>query len=131
MKAGVNAPQFAILPPTPLVFSPSIAKRWPLMRLLFRLFPGLWLPAKLSEVGRGHKPKSVAKDVRTSARGLNRDCPHGVIHGFQVTSHKSEPVSRVRRLLSKDDWRAALLNETLELRPEVALIIEAFAGSDC
>jgi hypothetical protein len=130
INAGVNAPQFAICPPTPVVFSPNMKRMWDRIRFRFLLFPGWWLAAKLSDVGRGHKPKSVAKDVRTCARGLDRDCPHGEIHGFQITSHKSEPVSRVRRLFSKDDCRAALLDEALEFRPKVTLVVKALSRSN-
>jgi hypothetical protein len=63
---------------------------------------------------------------------LKWDCPHGVIQGFQITSHKSDPRRRVRRLLSKDDWRAALADERLEYGPEMAGVgepeLESSAG---
>jgi hypothetical protein len=59
---------------------------------------------------------------RTRARGLDRHEPHGVFQGFQVTSHKAEPLRSGRNLLSKDDCRAALLDEVLPERPEVPLV---------
>lgn len=74
-----------------------------------------------------HKPEAVSEMVRTRARGLDRDCPHGVVHGFQITSHKSEPVSSSRNLLSKDDWRASLGDKGTEDGPEVAIVGKAFA----
>ena len=65
----------------------------------------------------GHKPVPVSEMVRTRARGFDRHEPHGVFHGFQITSHKSEPVRRVRNLLSKDDCRFKLANEMKERGP--------------
>ena len=40
-----------------------------------------------------------------------------------------EPAEAVlaRNLLSKDDWRSALCDEPMELRPEVALVFDALA----
>jgi hypothetical protein len=34
-------------------------------------------------------------------------------------------------LFSKDDWRAALADEAVELRPEVPVVVEALALSGC
>jgi hypothetical protein len=51
--------------------------------------PSLWSRV----VGVGHEPISISEMVRTRARGFDRDCPHGVAQGFQITSHKSEPLS--------------------------------------
>jgi hypothetical protein len=69
-----------------------------------------------------HKPVSVSEMVRTRARGLDRHCPHGVSHFFQITSHKSEPCRRARNLLSKDRWRASLRDEVSEVRPQMPLV---------
>jgi hypothetical protein len=74
-----------------------------------------------------HKPESVPQVVRTRARGLDRHCPHGVFHGFQITSHKAEPFSRARNLLSKDDCRASLADEIEPDGPEVPFVGETFA----
>ena len=72
-----------------------------------------------------HKPIAIPKVVRTRARGLDRDTPHGVRQRLQVTSHKAEPVRRVCNLFAKEDWRAALRDEVSPIRPEVAAVIEA------
>jgi len=82
-------------------------------------FPASFCPflAGAFEVMVGHKPKAVSEMVSARARGFDRDCPHGVFQGFHVTAHVAEPFSRARNLLSKDDWRASLLDETVELRP--------------
>lgn len=73
----------------------------------------------------GHKPEPVSLVVRTRARGFDRDRPHGVIQGFQITSHKSEPCRRSRNLFSKDIWRTSLGDKASELGPEVAAVVEA------
>ena len=65
--------------------------------------------------------------VRTRARGFDRIAPHGVAHGFQITSHKSEPFRRARNLLSKHDCRSALPNKAEPYGPQVAFVGEAFA----
>ena len=75
----------------------------------------------------GHKPEPISLVVRTRARGFDRDCPHGVVQIFQITSHKSEPFSRARNLLSKDRCRSSLGDKESESRPEVAVVVEAFA----
>jgi len=64
--------------------------------------------------------------IRTRARGFDRDCPHGVVQGFQITSHKSEPVNSTRNLLSKDCWRASLGDKAKEDGPEVPVVGKAF-----
>ena len=69
-----------------------------------------------------HKPVSVAEVERTRARGFDRHEPHGVLQGFQVTSHKTEPCRCARNLLSKDDWRAALSDEPVPVGPEMPLV---------
>ena len=73
-----------------------------------------------------HKPEAISEVVRTRARGLDRDCPHGVAHGFQITSHKSEPLSSTRNLLSKDLCRASLGDKLSPDRPEMTVVGEAF-----
>ena len=54
--------------------------------------------------------------------------PNGVTFSFQVSLNKVEPAesNRCRNLLSKHDWRAALVNESLPYRPEVARVVKAF-----
>jgi hypothetical protein len=85
-------------------------------------------PASLARAV-GHKPVPVPEMVRTRARGFNRDCPHGVAQGFQITSHKSEPLSSGRNLLAKDCCRAALLDEPVPGRPKVPLVSKPAAAA--
>lgn len=59
--------------------------------------------ALLFAVSVGHKPISIPEMVRATARGFDRHCPHGVSQGLQITPHETEPVSRARNLLSKDN----------------------------
>lgn len=70
-------------------------------------------------VGVTHPVESVADMRSTDARRRKRDCPEGVTHGFQVSLYKVDPRLAVfaRNLFSKDDWRAALLDEVVEGGP--------------
>lgn len=91
--------------------------------------PGVSLWSRV--VGVTHPIYAVA-DVRgTDARSRERDSPEGIIHLFHFKLYKVEPVfsNFARNLLSKDDWRAALSNETLEVRPEVAVVVETGTGA--
>lgn len=62
---------------------------------------------------------------RPEARSAQISRPDGVARSFQVSRYKVEPTEAVlaRNLLSKDDWRAALLDEIIERGPEVPLVI--------
>lgn len=76
--------------------------------------------------GVGHPIKPVT-DVRgTDARSRERDRPEGVTQGLQVSVYKVDPRVCVlaRNLLSKNSCRAALCDEVLPVRPEVALVIK-------
>jgi hypothetical protein len=55
--------------------------------------------------------------------------PDGVARCFHVRLYSVEPSEAVlaRNLLSKDDWRAALGDEPMELGPEVTLVVEPLA----
>ena len=55
-----------------------------------------------------------------SSREINR--PDGIIFCFQVTENCVEPIKRMRNLFSKDNCRAALRDEAVELGPQVALV---------
>ncbi len=68
---------------------------------------------------------------RTDARSAQISSPEGVARAFQVNAYSVEPRQsvRARNLLSKDDWRAALLDEAEPLRPEVALVVDALASA--
>jgi len=63
------------------------------------------------------------------ARSRERDSPEGVAQGFHVSLYKLDPRLCVlaRNLLSKDDCRSALRDEALEVRPQVALVVESVA----
>jgi hypothetical protein len=81
-------------------------------------------PSAASGVGHPIKP---VPDVRsTDARRRERHRPEGVAHSFQVILYKVEPRPDIvaRNLLSNDDWRAALADEMMEVRPQVPLVIK-------
>jgi len=61
---------------------------------------------------------------RADARSAQIGGPDGISHRFQVSAYSGEPKAAIlaRNLLSKDDWRAALVNETPEGRPQVAFV---------
>jgi len=65
--------------------------------------------------------------TEAASRQISRPC--GVARSFQVSEYSVEPVEAVlaRNLLSKDDWRAALCDEPMEVRPEVPLVVEPLA----
>lgn len=72
----------------------------------------------------GH-PVHAVSDVRSAdARSRERDGPEGVAQSFQVSLYKVDPRPDVRacNLLTKDDWRAALLDEVVEGGPKVPLV---------
>jgi hypothetical protein len=56
---------------------------------------------------------------RAEARSAGIDRPAGVARSFQVSLYKVEPAKSVlaRNLLAKDDWRAAVFNKPVEVRP--------------
>ena len=71
-------------------------------------------------------------DVRSpDARSAQIGGPDGVPRAFQVSANNVEPreASPARNLFAKDDWRAALADEAEPLGPEVALVVEAAAGT--
>jgi len=80
-------------------------------------------------VGVTHPVRSVTDVRSTDARRRERDTPEGVTQGFHVSVYKVDPRfdSFARNLLSKDDWRAALLDEVLKGGPEVPLVIKSRA----
>lgn len=66
---------------------------------------------------------------RAEARSAGIDRPDGVVRSFQVSVYKVEPSEAVLacNLLAKDDVRATLRDETEEVGPEVAGVVEASA----
>jgi hypothetical protein len=83
------------------------------------LFPASLFPFRAGAllVIVGHKPKTIPKMLRASARGLNRPGGDCVPQAFQVTSHETEPFNRFRNLFSKDCSRARLADEMKPGRP--------------
>ena len=83
--------------------------------------------------GVGHplsdEPETLADMRGADARSAQIDSPNGVPRCFQVNVYSVEPAEAVlaRNLLSKDNWRAALVDEHVENGPEVALVVKAFA----
>jgi hypothetical protein len=77
------------------------------------------------------KPETLT-DVRgADARSAQICRPNGVARCFHVSAYSVEPAEAVLacNLLSKDNWRAALVDEHVEGGPEVSLVVKAFALS--
>jgi hypothetical protein len=77
------------------------------------------------------KPETLT-DVRgADARSAQICRPNGVARCFHVSAYSVEPAEAVLacNLLSKDNWRAALVDEHVEGGPEVTLVVKAFALS--
>lgn len=76
-----------------------------------------------------HKKGSVSevRSIDACSREINR--PDGKAFFFKVNENRVDPM-RVFNLFSKDDWRAALHDEAMELGPQVAFVSDAkaFAG---
>ena len=66
-----------------------------------------------------HPVQSLSDVRRAEARSAGIDCPAGVARSFQVSRYKVEPSEAVLacNLLAKDDWRAALFDKPVEVRP--------------
>lgn len=81
-------------------------------------------PSPSPFVGVGHPVESVPDVRSTDARRRKRDRPEGVTHGFQVILYKVDPRACVlaRNLFSKDCCRFSLLDEPMEVRPQVPLV---------
>jgi hypothetical protein len=76
--------------------------------------------------GVGHEEQALPEVGRTDATSRDRTRPNGVTHSFQVIRYKVEPSpsSLARNLLSKNDWRSALVDEPLPSGPYVPLVIK-------
>ena len=83
--------------------------------------------------GLGHEPQSLPDVRRTDARSAQIGRPNGVVLVFQVSGNHIKPPkpSFARNLLSKDDWRDALLDEPEPFRPEVTAVSKTFCLSGC
>jgi hypothetical protein len=66
------------------------------------------------------------------ARSAQIGGPNGIASVFQVSANSTEPFKSVtaRNLLSKDNWRTALGDETMEGWPEVPPVSVAFSETD-
>jgi hypothetical protein len=81
--------------------------------------------------GVGH-PEQPLADVRgCDARRAQIGGPDRISQCFQVSTYSGEPFTSkaARNLLSKDDWRAAVLEEPAHVGPEVALVGLAAAAA--
>jgi hypothetical protein len=90
-------------------------------------------PSPFTGVGQpdSNEVEALTDVRRTDARSAQISSPEGIARAFQVSAYSVEPreAVRARNLLSKDDWRAALSDETEPLGPEVALVVNAFASA--
>jgi hypothetical protein len=80
-------------------------------------------------VGVGQPVKPLTPVRRTDARSAEIDRCKGVCRFFHVSVHMVEPVECIRtcNLLTKDDARAALADETVPDWPQVAFVGATFA----
>ena len=83
----------------------------------------------LLTLGVGNEVKPLSSMGRADAVCSQYRRRNGVVLRFQVSTNKVEPAkSNCRmRLLSKDDWRAALADDGIPDRPEVTIIIKPLA----
>jgi len=83
-------------------------------------------PSDARAVFHPDKPQSLSDVRRADARSAHICRPNGVARCFHVSANKVEPTEAVlaRNLFSKDNWRAALLDKSVELWPKVAFIGE-------
>lgn len=61
------------------------------------------------------------------ARRAEIERPAGVTRSFQVSLYKVEPAEPIlaRNLLSKEDWRAADLDEAEPIGPQMSVVAES------
>ena len=75
----------------------------------------------------GHPPQALSDVRRADARRAKIGGCDRISQCFQVSPNSVEPIASKRacNLFPKDDWRAALADESCELWPEVALVVGA------
>lgn len=86
-----------------------------------------WLASLSGTVkGVGHEPQPLADVRSTDARSRDTGRCEGVADSFHVSLNKVEPAvpNRCFNLLTKDDRRAALLDEVKPEGPQVPLVVE-------
>src|SRR5690606_33298521 len=76
-------------------------------------------PLALPAVGVGQPVKPLPDVRRADARSAQIGGPDCISQCFQVRAHSGEPSPSIlaRNLLSKDDWRPALIDEPSPMRP--------------
>jgi hypothetical protein len=81
--------------------------------------------------GVGHPEDTLSDMRRARARSAQIGTPDCISQCFQVSTYSGEPFTSIlaRNLLSNDRWRAALLNETQELGPQMTLVTGSFAST--
>ncbi len=94
---------------------------------------GIWAGLSIRAVGVGHEPQSLPEVRSADATSWQYGRPRGVACSFQVILNKVEPshFNCCSNLLSKDDWRLALLDEAEPRRPEVAVVFLTFLFAGC
>jgi hypothetical protein len=77
--------------------------------------------------GNADEVEALTDVRRTDARSAQISSPEGVARCFHVSAYSVEPreAVRARNLLSKDDWRPALVNKFEPPRPEVSRVHDA------
>ena len=83
--------------------------------------------------GVGHEVDPLPDVRSTDARSRDTDSPEGVVDSFHVSLNKVEPTvpNRCFNLLTKDDRRAALLDEEVPVGPKVPLVVKSSTKASC
>jgi hypothetical protein len=78
--------------------------------------------------GVGNKPESIASVRRADSASWQYGRPDRVAFAFQIIGHGVKPSvpNRVCNLLAKDFCRASLADELEPIRPQVAIVFDAF-----
>ena len=81
--------------------------------------------------GVGHPPESLSDMRCPDARSAQIGRPDGIARCFHVSAYSGEPLpsSKARNLFSKDNWRAALCNEPVDLRPAMSWVVGPSSSS--
>ena len=129
--SGCNAPSCAVSPKNGLTCPGRLSGLRPASRR--RTESALdFSPSDAFGVAQGDKPQSFPLLRRADAASRNIGGPHGIACSFQVSANSGEPFKPIAasNLFSKHRWRAALRNEAVPDRPQVALVVCAAALSN-
>ncbi len=90
-------------------------------------------PFQSLAAGGGHEVEPLPDVRSTDARSRDTCRPEGVADSFQVSLNKVEPAvaNRCFNLLTKDDWRTALLDEEMPVGPKVPLVVKSSIAASC